>query len=85
MGTTHQGAPGPLGAPRWDVLPLDPPSSTSLAQQVSSGLEKFSKKFCCVWTPFGTAILRSKKQAKTTTGIRHYVNRLVPKNDIKFL
>jgi hypothetical protein len=31
-------------------------------------------------------ILRSKKQEKkTTTGTWHYVNRLVPKNDIKLL
>ena len=44
--TTHQGAPGPLSAPKWVVLPSEPPSGTSLAQQVSSGLEKISKKFC---------------------------------------
>ena len=61
------------------------PFGTSLAHLVSSGPEKFSKKFRCVWTPFGTNILRSKKQAKTATGTGHYVNRLVPKNDIKLL
>ena len=83
VGTTHQGAPGPPGAPRWVVLPSEPPSGTSLAQLVSSGPEKIHKKFHCVWTPFGTDILRSKKQAKTSTGTWHYVNRLVPKNDIK--
>ena len=61
------------------------PSGTSLAQVVPSGPEKFSKKFCYVWTPFGTDILRSKKQAKSATGTVHYVNRLVPENDIKLL
>ena len=85
VGTTHQGAPGSAGAPWWVVLRSEPLSDTSLAQQVSSGLKKFSKKFCCVWTLFGTDILRSKKQEKTTTSTGHYVNRLVPKNDIKFL
>ena len=48
------------------VLPLEPPSGTSLAHMVSSGPEKFSKKFRCVWTPFGTDILQSKKQAKNS-------------------
>ena len=85
MGTTHQGAHGPPVAPRWVVLPSEPPSGTSLAQQVSFGPEKFSKKFRCVCTPFGTDILQSKKQAKTTTLTGHYVSRLVPKNDIKLL
>ena len=60
VGTTH------LGAPWWVVLPLEPPTGTSLAHQVSSGPEKFSKKLHRVWTPFGTDILRSKKQAKTS-------------------
>ena len=83
VGTTHHGALGPPSAPRWVVLPLEPPSSTSLAQQVSSSPEKVTKKFRCVWTPFGIDFLRSKKQAKIATGTGHYVNRLVPKNDIK--
>ena len=59
-GTTHLGAPGPLGVPWWVVLP----SGTSMAHQVSSGLAKISKKFCCVWTLFGIDFLRCKKQAK---------------------
>ena len=62
--TTHQGAPGPPCAPRWIVLPSEPPSGNSLAQQVSSGPEKSTKNFCCVWTPFGIDFLRSKKQGK---------------------
>ena len=75
----------PLGAPRWVVPPSGHPSGTSLAQFVPSSPEKFSKKFCCVWTPFGIDFLQSKKQAKNTTGTVHYVNRLVPKIDIKLL
>jgi hypothetical protein len=85
VGTTHLGAPGPPGAPWWVVLPSEPPSGTFLAQLVSSSTEKITKKFRYVWTPFGIDFLRSKKKQKTTTGTRHYVNRLVPKNDIKLL
>ena len=81
VGTTRQGMPGPRGA-QVGCAPLGAPSGTSLAQLVSSGPEKISKKFRCVWTPFGIDFLRSKKIA-TSTG--HYVNRLVPKNDIKLL
>ena len=62
--TTHQGAPGGPGVPRWVVLPSVPHSGTSLAQQVSSGPEKISKKLCCVWTPFGIDFPRRKKSKK---------------------
>ena len=85
VGTSHQGALGPLGMPRWVVLPSELPSGTSLAQQVSYGPEKNTKKFRCVWTPFGIDFLRSKNKQKTTTITRHHVNRLVPRNDIKLL
>ena len=47
--------------------------------------KKIAKKFRGIWTSFGTDILRSKKQAKTATGTGHYVNRLIPKNDIKLI
>ena len=63
-GHNPPGARGPPCAPWWVVPPSEPPSGTFLAQQVCSGLEKFSKKFCCVWTPFGIDFLRSKKQGK---------------------
>ena len=63
-GTTHQGAPGPLSTSKWVVIPSKPPSGTSLAQQVSSGPEKISKKDRGIWTLFGIDILQSKKQAK---------------------
>ena len=55
VGTTHHGVP--RGAPRWVVHPSEPPSGTSLAHLVSSGLEKISKKFRYVWTPFGIDFL----------------------------
>ena len=85
VGTTHQGKPRPPSAPRWVVPPSRHPSGTSSAHLVSSDPEKIHKKFCCVSTLFVIDFLRSKKQAKTTTGTWHYVNRLVPKNDIKLL
>ena len=84
MGTTHQGALEPPGAPRWVVPPSGHPSGTSLAQQVSSGPEKISKKIRCVWTPFGIDFLRCKNKQKIATDTGHYVNKLVPKNDISF-
>ena len=56
----HRGGHNPLGrvwGPRRALLvgcvPLGSPSNTSLAQQVSSGPEKISKKFYYVWNPFG--------------------------------
>ena len=50
--TTHQGAPRPPGAPWWVVPTLGHLSGTSSVLRVSSGPEKFHKKFRCVWTPF---------------------------------
>ena len=44
---------------------------------------KIHKKFHCIWTPFGIYFLRCQKHGKITIGTWHYVNRLVPKNDIK--
>ena len=85
VGTTHLGALGPPGAPWWVVLPSEHPSGTFLAHRVSSGPEKITKKFRCVWTPFGIDFLRSKNKQKIATGTGHYVIRLVPKNDIKLL
>ena len=59
---------GPPGAPWWVVVSSAHSLGTSLAHWVSSGPEKISKKFRRDWNPFGTDILRSKKQAKTATG-----------------
>ena len=46
-------------------------------------VQKNLQKIRCFWTPFDRDILQSKKQAKIATGTGQYVNRLVPKNDIK--
>ena len=43
VGTTHQGALRPPGAPRWVVPPSGHPSGTSLAHRVPSGPEKIQK------------------------------------------
>ena len=55
---THLGAPGPLECP--GVLWAPRASPLVLPWHPS----KISKKFCGIWTSFGTDILRSKKQAK---------------------
>ena len=83
MGTTDQGVPGGPGAPWWVVLPSEHSSGTFLSHTVSSGPEKIHKNFGYVWTPFGINFMRCTKNQKTTTGTGHYINRLVPKNDIK--
>ena len=83
--TTHKGAPGASGMPWCLVGPTGLPPGASLAPKLSSRQKKISKKFRGVWTSFDMDILQSKKQAKTTIGTGHYVNRLVPKNDIKLL
>ena len=67
-GATHQGASGAPGAPWWVVVGLGSLLYTSLAHWPSSGPKKFYKKFRRDWTPFGTDILRSKKQEKIATG-----------------
>ena len=86
MGTTHLGVPAPPDGPWWVVLPLELPSGTSLAHQVSSGqeknLQKVSLRLDSVWYGFPALEKTSKN---TTTDTQHYVNRLVPKNDIKLL
>ena len=65
--------------------PRSPPSGTSMAYRVSSGPEKISKKFRCIWTPFVLIFYKARNKQKIATGTGHYVNRLVPKNGIKLL
>ena len=81
----HQGALGASGAPWFIVGSTSLLPGASLAPKLSSGPKKISKKFHRDWTPFGTDIPRSKKKQKTATCTWHYVNRIVPKNDIKLL
>ena len=85
VGTTHLGALGPPGTPWWVVLPSEPPSGTSLAQQVSSSPEKSLKSFAAFGLRLVLIFYEVKNKQKTATGTAQYVNRLVPKNDIKLL
>ena len=78
VGTTHLGALGPPGA-SWSVVP---PSGHP---QVLLWPIKIHKKFHDVWTPFDIDFLRCKNKQKIATGTGHWVNRLLPKNDIKLL
>ena len=78
MGTTHQGTPGVFS-------PLGAPSGTSLAQRVSSGPKKSPKSFAAFGLHLVLIFCDVRNKQKTTTGTGHYVNGLVPKNDLKLL
>ena len=83
MGTTHQGMPGPPGAPRWVV----PPSGHPQVQPGPIAFLLAHKKSSWSFVAFGLRLILIscdvKNMEKTATGTWHYVNRLVPKNDIK--
>ena len=83
MGTTHQGTPGPPGTPWRVVLPSEHP-------QVQPGPVAFllaHKKSSWSFVTFGLHLILIscdvKNKQKTATSTGHWVNRLVPKNDIK--
>ena len=82
-GTTNQGAPGPPGAPRWVGPPLGHP--LLLLWPILCLLAQKNSPKC--FAAFGLRLVLIscdvKNKQKTTTGTGHYVNRLVPKNDIK--
>ena len=48
VGTTHQGTPGPPGAPWWVVLPLEHPLGASSAHWLSSGPKNPQKVSLCL-------------------------------------
>ena len=85
MGTTHLGAPGPPGAPWWVV----PPSGHPQVLLWSIGSLLAYKKSTKSFVVFGLRLILIscdvKNKQKTATGTGHWVNRLVPKNDIKLL
>ena len=83
MGTTHLGAPGGPGAPWWIVPPSGHPPSASLAHWMTSGPKKSPKSFVAFGLRLILISCNVKNMQKTTTGTWHYVNSLVPKNDIK--
>ena len=84
VGTTHQGAPGPPGVAWWVVSTLGCLSGTS-----SFGCLLAQKNSTKSFTSFGLRLIwifcKSKTGQKTATGTWHYVNMLVPKNDIKLI
>ena len=85
MGTTHLGAPGPPGLPWWVVPPSGHPQ-VLLWPIMGVLVHKKSPKSFAV---FGLYLIliscKVKNKQKTATDTRHYVNGLVPKNDIKLL
>ena len=83
VGTTHQGALGPPGAPWWVV----PPSGHPQVQPGPIAFLLAHKKSSWSFVAFGLRLILIscdvKNMKKTATGTWHYVNRLEPKNDIK--
>ena len=70
--------PGGLSPPRDST----PPGATR-AQLLPFGTYKIIVKLRGIWTLSDIDFLRCKNMRKTGTDTWHYVNRLVPKNDIK--
>ena len=83
--TSHQGAPGASGVPWCLVGPTGLPAGASLAPKLSSDPKKSPKSFAAFGLGLVLIFCEVKNKQKTTTGTEHYVNRLVPKNDIKLL
>ena len=85
MGTTHLGAPGGPGAPWWVVPPLGHPQV--LLWPIGSLVvhKKTTKSFAMFGLCLILIFYDVKNKQKTSTGTGHWVNRLVPKNDIKLL
>ena len=73
------GRPGGLCPPQSSPLILLWPTNCLLVQKISpNGSAAFGIRLVLIFCEV-------KKQVKTTTSTRHYVNRQVPKNNIKFL
>ena len=87
----HRGGHNTLGrawAPRRAQVGFDPsghPSGNFLAHCMSSGPKKSPKSFVAFGLCLVLIFCKVKNKQKTTAGTWHYVNRLVPKNDIKLL
>ena len=74
---TPQGAPSELVAPSWLLW------SSTEASWVSSGPEKINLKFfLCLDSVWYCFPKKAKNMQKTANCTGHWVNRLVPKNDI---
>jgi hypothetical protein len=83
--TTHQGTYGLLGVPWCFVVPTGLLPGAFLAPKVSSGPKKSPKSFDAFGLRLVLIFCEVKNKQKIATGTGHYVNRLVPKNDIKLL
>ena len=87
MGTTHLGAPGPPGVPWWVV----PPSGHPQVLLWPIGFLLVHKKSTKSFAVFGLRLIlifcdvKNKQKTATALGTWHWVNRLVPKNDMKLL
>ena len=85
MGTTHLGTLGPPGMPWWVVLPLEPPLVLLLPNRCVLVHKNSPKSFAVFGLRLVLIFYEVKNKQKTATGTGHWVNRLVPKNDIKLL
>ena len=65
------------------VLPSEHPPGAALAHWGSSGPKKTRKSFAVFGIRLVLISCDVKNMERSTTGTWHYVNRLVPKNDIK--
>ena len=87
-----------VGHPRWaqptraclgllarpgELCPLGAPPGAARAHYVPSGPKKIPWSFVAFGLHLVLISCDVKNMQKTTTGTGHYVNRLVPKNDIK--
>ena len=85
VGTSHHGAPRPPGAPWW----VSPPRGTPQVQLRPIGFFLVQKKSPKSYAVFGLHLILIscdvKKKQTTAIGTGHWINRLVPKNDIKLL
>jgi len=75
----------PPGVPWWVVVSTAHLSGTSLAHWVSSGPKKSPKSFVAIGLRLVLIFCEVKNKQKQQLALWHYVNRLVPKNDIKLL
>lgn len=85
MGTTHLGAPGPPGASWWVVPPSGHPQALLWPILGVMVHKKSSKSFAVFGLRLILISCNVKNKQKTTTDTGHWVNRLVPKNNIKLL
>ena len=85
VGTTHLGMPGPPGPPWWVVPPSGHPQVLLLPNGCFLVHKTSTKSFVVFRLRLILISCDVMNKQETTTGTGHWVNRLVPKNDIKLL